>query len=82
MLLWIWWMERNRVRGGEERWEAIRLAGTIAHQSDEYLAIGKEECRQPLRRLWVKPNSEFLKVNSDGVMGLSCQEQEKEDGEW
>lgn len=42
------------------------MAGVIAHQSDEFLAIGKEESMQQQRRLkrWVKPaGSDFLKVN-------------------
>lgn len=70
ILLWQWWLERNRVREGERRRSASELAYAyvIAAQSDEFLKIGSKEHRvqSTTPKRWCKPIGNTLKINVDG----------------
>ena len=67
--LWHWWLERNRIRGGEKRRGVGGLAFEIRFHTEEYLKLAASENPKPpmtLRR-WTKPGGEVLKINSDGA---------------
>jgi hypothetical protein len=68
VLLWHWWLERNRVREGERRRVAAELAFIVPAQSDEYLKIATKEHRvqNSGSRHWCKPAEDVLKINVDG----------------
>lgn len=67
MLLWLWWLERNRVREGERR-SASELAFIITAQADEFLKIATKAHRfqNSESRHWCKPAEDVLKINVDG----------------
>jgi len=66
--LWHWWLERNRIRGGEKRREVGGLAFEIRFHTEEYLKLAASENPKPPKTLrrWTKPGGEVLKINSDG----------------
>ena len=66
--MWHWWLERNRIRGGERRREVAGLAFIIRFQAEEYMKFAARENPKPSKTLtrWTKP-AEVLKINSDGV---------------
>ncbi|CAN6201987.1 unnamed protein product [Urochloa humidicola] len=76
ILLWQWWLERNRVREGDRRREAVGLAGVISRQSDEFLTIGREDQPQLIHRQkhWRKPHRGTFKINTDGAFLLNTGE--------
>jgi hypothetical protein len=45
MLLWCWWLERNRIRGGERRREAAGIAFIIRFQAEEFMKIDAHQRR-------------------------------------
>lgn len=61
---WLWWLERNRIREGENIREPSMNAFAISQMSDEYLAIAAKEAkgsrvsRQKLQ--WRKLKADFL----------------------
>ncbi|RLN42620.1 retrotransposon protein, putative, unclassified [Panicum miliaceum] len=69
MLLWHWWLERNRVREGERRRSASELAFIIAAQSDEFLKIDSKahQAQNGPSKHWCKPVGDTLKINVDGA---------------
>jgi hypothetical protein len=67
-LLWQWWLERNVVWKGERMKEASGIAFTVTKHSDEFVAVGAGEHKQPPARhwKWSKPDREVVKINTDG----------------
>lgn len=63
ILLWQWWLERNRVREGERRRSTDEIAHIIEKQSAELLKEdqGVGQSLPPSNR-WCRPSSRFLKI--------------------
>jgi hypothetical protein len=68
ILLWHWWLERNRVWKGERPRLPAVLASMVNRMSDENLVIGKaDQGPAPHRQKhWRRPAMDFFKINSDG----------------
>ncbi|RLN41688.1 hypothetical protein C2845_PM01G16690 [Panicum miliaceum] len=65
MLLWMWWQERNKIREGDRRREAMKLAYIIQKQASEMLKE-EEGLNMPslqVRKPWRRPPSGVLKIN-------------------
>jgi hypothetical protein len=71
VLLWYWWLERNRIREGERRRDPSVSAFSITRMTDEFLAIAAEgEKRHRVDRVkarWSRPPADTLKISSDGA---------------
>jgi hypothetical protein len=61
--LWLWWLERNRIRDGEAIRDPSATAYTVMKICDEYLAIGRIEKENAISRrqkaCWSKPVAEL-----------------------
>ena len=69
VLLWQWWIERNRVREGDKRRNIHDLMYVIMKNAEEFLRLGstrEEKVNKPLQR-WCKPPNDTVKINSDGA---------------
>jgi len=67
--MWHWWLERNRVREGDQRMEPSQLAYIAQKNTDEFQAIGGgcAEVKQREKKRWKRPPQEVLKINCDGA---------------
>jgi len=66
MLLWLWWHERNKIREGDRRREAMVLAYIVQKQASEMLAEAPKIQSTQLSKHWRRPPSGVLKLNTDG----------------
>lgn len=67
--LWMWWLERNRVREGEKRKGAENVAFMCQQYAGEYLNLCKQSV-EPVREVmhtWKRPEQFWVKINSDGA---------------
>jgi hypothetical protein len=71
VLLWYWWLERNRIREGERRRDPSVSAFSITRMTNEFLAIAAEGEKghrvDRVKARWSRPPVDTLKINSDGV---------------
>jgi len=68
-LLWLWWLERNRVREGEKRKSVEDIAFMCKQYASEYLNICKHSVEpvQAPKQLWRRPAQGWVEINSDGA---------------
>jgi hypothetical protein len=68
ILLWHWWLERNRVWKGERPRPPAVLASMVTRMSDDNLVIGKADHGPAphCQKHWRRPAWIFFKINSDG----------------
>jgi hypothetical protein len=68
ILLWQWWLERNRIWKGERQRPPSVLAAAASKITDENLAIGKTDHSPATQRQkrWSRPADDSFKINSDG----------------
>jgi hypothetical protein len=73
LLLWHWWLERNRVREGERMRSAEDLAYIIQKQSAELLKPEASNAGQsiPTRKRWSRSREGFPKINIDGSLSTN-----------
>jgi hypothetical protein len=68
-LMWHWWLERNRVREGEQKMDAAKLAYIVRKNSEDFLAIGSSS-KAPVHRVrkkWERPGVDVPRINCDGA---------------
>jgi ribonuclease HI len=69
VLIWSWWKERNRVRGGENPQLISNMARNIqmyVAEIQKMLAVSGKIKMNQLKK-WKKPPAEFLKLNIDAT---------------
>ncbi|KAG2588003.1 hypothetical protein PVAP13_5NG187700 [Panicum virgatum] len=68
LLLWHWWLERNRIREGERR-DLAGLIYIIRAQAVEFLNLATKLNSSPNgnRKKWSRPAGDVLRINSDGA---------------
>ena len=69
LLLWHWWLERNRIREGERSRDPAVITFIIRAQVEEFLNMSKKgNTSSPVqRKKWTRPAGDMLKINSDGA---------------
>jgi len=68
-ILWLWWLERNRVREGERRKSVEDMAFMCNQYASKYLSICKQNPQpvQATKHVWKRPVQGWVKINSDGA---------------